>query len=213
MKPIIIKITYLLFYFQKDLNLRYYPHILASLYCVFFLLLSIDPVDRTVWIAEMIPVGIIFLLLVFTYSKFQFSNIAYTLMSFWLVFHTIGGYYTFANVPFSFITELFDFQRNHFDRMAHFSIGLYAYAMAEFVYRKNYMSKTLAMIFGLLFIISLAGVYEIIEWIYAVTDGGEAGIEFLGSQGDVWDAQKDILSDTLGAITSLILFKFVHKNK
>lgn len=193
--------------------MRYYPHILATLYCLFFLLLSIDPVDRTVWIAEMIPVGLIFLLLVFTYSKFQFSNIAYTLMSFWLVFHTIGGYYTFAHVPFSFITELFDFQRNHFDRMAHFSIGLYAYAMAEFVYKKNYMSKTLAMIFGLLFIISLAGVYEIIEWIYAVTDGGEAGIEFLGSQGDVWDAQKDMLSDTLGAITSLILFRFVHKNK
>ena len=60
---------------------------------------------------------------------------------------------------------------------------------------------------------SVAASYEIIEWIYAVAEGGDAGIEFLGSQGDIWDAQKDMLADTLGAITSLILFLITNRER
>lgn len=192
--------------------MRYFPHILALIFTIFFIALGIDPVDREVWIAEIVPVGAIFLVLVLTYSKFQFSNLAYALMAVWLFLHTIGGHYTFANVPFGFVTDLFGFERNHFDRLAHFCIGFYAFGVAEFLWKKNYASKSLSIFVGLLFIMSLACSYEIIEWIYAVTQGGDAGIAFLGSQGDVWDAQKDMLSDTLGAITSLVMFLFYHKN-
>ena len=60
---------------------------------------------------------------------------------------------------------------------------------------------------------SVAAAYEIIEWQYAVIEGGDAGVEFLGSQGDVWDAQKDMLADTLGAATSLLLFLMVRPDK
>ncbi len=140
----------------------------------------------------------------------MFSNISYTLMSMWLFWHTIGGHYTFANVPFDFITNLFNFERNHFDRVGHFVIGFYAYAMAEFLVRKNYTNKILASFFGLFLIMSIAAGYEIIEWAYAVIEGGNSGIEFLGSQGDIWDAQKDMLADTLGAIVSLCLYWYIN---
>ena len=60
---------------------------------------------------------------------------------------------------------------------------------------------------------SVAAAYEIIEWQYAVIEGGDAGVEFLGSQGDVWDAQKDMLADTLGAATSLLLFLMIRPDK
>ncbi len=193
--------------------MKYYPHSLAILFSIIFIALGINPVDRAVWIVEVVPVFIIFLALVLTYGKFKFSNISYGLMILWLVWHTIGGHYTFANVPFDFITDLFNFERNHFDRVGHFMIGFYAYPMAEFLTRKKYTSKVIAMIFGLFFIMSIACAYEIIEWAYAVIDGGNTGLEFLGSQGDIWDAQKDMLADTLGAIFTLSLFWFTNKAK
>jgi putative membrane protein len=83
--------------------------------------------------------------------------------------------------------------------------------MAEFLLRKNYTNKVLASLFGLFFIMSIAASYEIIEWAYAVIEGGNTGIEFLGSQGDIWDAQKDMLLDTVGAILTLCLFWYKNR--
>lgn len=185
---------------------RYFPPILATLFVFFFLWMSLHPVSRQVWIAETIPVLLVFLVLVVTYRWFRFSNAAYLLMSIWLVMHTIGGHFTFAHVPFEWVSDTFGFQRNHYDRVAHFAVGLYAFAMAEWLLRKKYCGFWLAIAFSLCFIMSIAAAYEIIEWWYAASNGGEAGIEFLGSQGDPWDAQRDMLADTLGAITALLLF-------
>ncbi len=190
--------------------MQYYPHILAVLFFIFFVLLGINPVDRSVWIIEVIPVVAVYLFLLATYKRFRFSNLSYTLMAVWLFWHTVGGHYTFANVPFDFITNLFDFQRNNFDRVGHLSVGFYAYPMAEFLTRKKYANAILASLFGLFFIMSIAAGYEIVEWAYAVIDGGNTGIEFLGSQGDIWDAQKDMLGDTIGAIMALVLFWFIR---
>jgi putative membrane protein len=92
-------------------------------------------------------------------------------------------------------------------------IGFYAYPMVEWLLRRGYCKLTLASFFGIFFIMSVAAGYEIIEWLYAVTEGGDAGIEFLGSQGDIWDAQKDMLADTLGAVTALIAYRFIRPDK
>lgn len=127
-------------------------------------------------------------------------------MFIWLCLHTIGAKYTFAEVPFDWFNQMIGSERNNFDRVAHFSIGLYAFPIAEYVYRKQVMNKLPAIMFALFAIMSLAAAYEIIEWWYAALAGGDEGIAFLGSQGDIWDAQKDMLCDTLGAVTALILF-------
>ena len=193
------------------------PLILATIFVAMSLWAGISPNDRAVWYAETTPLFIVFLALVFTYKKFKFSNTAYILMSVWLLLHTIGAKYTFAAVPFEwgneFLTPIFDEERNHFDRLAHFSIGFYAFAMSEWLLRKHKCTFGTALWFGLFFMMSVAGAYEIIEWLYAVIKGGNAGIEFLGSQGDIWDAQKDMLCDTLGAIFSLILYIFIRPDK
>jgi len=193
--------------------MRYYPHLLALVFTLFFIAFGIDPVDRAVWVAEVIPVVVVFFGLVFTYFKFNFTHLSYTLMAFWLFWHTIGGHYTFANVPFDYVTDLFDFKRNNFDRVGHFVIGFYAYPMAEFLTRKKYTNTIVASFFGLFFIMSIACGYEIVEWAYAVIEGGNTGIEFLGSQGDIWDAQKDMLADTIGAIVALVLFWIIPPDK
>ena len=192
---------------------RHYPHALAAVFAAFFLVLAINPVSRQVWIAEVIPVVIVFALLVATHRKFRFSNLSYSLMAFWLFWHTVGGHYTFANVPFGWVSDLFGFERNHFDRIGHYSVGFYTYPLAEWVTRKRWCGPVLASFLGLFFIMSVAAGYEIIEWWYAAAEGGEAGIEFLGSQGDIWDAQKDMLADTLGAITTVALFWLMRPDR
>ena len=190
---------------------RKFPLILAGLFALLWGVLAIEPAFRDVWWAENIPVMFVFGLLVVTYPRFQFSNTAYILMACWLVLHTIGGHYTFSNVPFDFVSEFFGFERNHFDRMGHFTVGFYAFPAAELMTRNRSAARWVVYCCSLFFIMAVAAGYEIIEWWYAVAEGGDAGIAVLGSQGDIWDAQKDMLSDTLGAITALLLFAVVGK--
>lgn len=193
------------------------PVILALIFIVLAIWAGITPADRAVWWAEATPLFIVFAALVFTYPLFRFSNTAYVLMSMWLFLHMIGAKYTFADVPFDWgnqiLSSFLGEGRNHFDRFAHYIIGFYAFPMAEWLLRQRKCTFGTAMWFALFFIMSVAATYEIIEWQYAVIEGGEAGIEFLGSQGDIWDAQKDILADTLGAITSLMVFVCVRPDK
>ena len=171
---------------------------------------GLTPTDRAVWYAEVMPIFIIFALLVLTYRKFQFSGLAYILMSFWMILHLIGAKYTFANVPFEWgsdlLSPLLGETRNHFDRVAHYVIGFYSFPMAEWLLRNRKCGLGVACFFALFFIMAVAASYEIIEWQYAVIEGGNAGVEFLGSQGDIWDAQKDMLADTLGALTALVIY-------
>lgn len=192
---------------------RRFPHLLAAVYVPFWAYLAIAPVSREVWWAENIPVMGVFALLVLTFRLMRFSNAAYAFMAVWLFWHTVGGHYTFANVPFGWVTDLFGFERNNFDRIGHFSIGFYAFPIAELLLRRRLCGPVVATLFALFAIMALAAGYEIIEWWYAALEGGEAGIEFLGSQGDIWDAQKDMLLDTLGAMASLAAFHLLRPDK
>lgn len=193
------------------------PMILALVISALFIWSAVAPYSRVVWYAEVLPIAVVFGLLVTTYRYFQFSNTAYLFMSAWLIMHLIGAHYTFERVPFEWGNNLLapwlGEHRNHFDRVAHYVIGFYSYPMAEFLLRRKLCTPTVAGFFALFFIMSVAGSYEIIEWQYAVIAGGDEGTAFLGSQGDIWDAQKDILADTLGALTALAVFYTVRTDK
>lgn len=165
------------------------------------------PAEWRVWWMEMCWVLGAFILLITTYRRFRFSTAAYAIVSIWLVMHTIGAHYTFEHVPFGWFTEFFGFERNHYDRIAHYAIGLNSFMLAELFLRKKWASGYwFAAVTGILFIMAMACAWEIIEWIVAVIDGGDDGLAFLGSQGDIWDAQEDMLADTLGAVTAAALF-------
>ena len=190
--------------------MKNYPFYLLAVFAVLFIALGISPSSRSVWVAEVIPVALAVVLLAAGFRRFGFSNWSYTLMFFWLACHTVGAHYTFAEVPFEWFRELVGAHRNPFDRVAHFTVGFYAFPVAEYLVRKQYAGKVLAGIFGLFFVMAVAAAYEIIEWQYAVIVGGNDANDFLGSQGDIWDAQKDMFCDTCGAVASLILFYLVR---
>ncbi len=194
------------------------PLILLLGYGVFFSLLSINPYQREIWFAENLTVLVIVGVIVILYARgIRFSDTAYILMSILIFLHTIGGHYTFERVPFDVLGDLFGFERNMYDRVAHFTVGFYAFALAELLVMKRAVrSRWVLYLFPLFAIATVAMAYEIIEWIFAITNDPEAGAAYLGSQGDIWDAQKDMLSDTLGAVTALMLFAWresIHKAK
>jgi putative membrane protein len=115
-------------------------------------------------------------------------------------------------VPFDWVTDFFGFSRNHFDRMAHFSVGFYAFAIAEWLDRRQLVAnRVLLFSYPVFSIASVAALYEIIEWLYAALANPEAGIAYLGSQGDIWDAQKDMLADTLGALVATCSYFTLRK--
>lgn len=169
---------------------------------------AINPYDRATWWAENIPIMLIVLALVVMYIRgVVFSPVAYVLMAVLVYMHTVGGHYTFERVPFGFVTNLFGFERNHYDRVAHFSVGFYAWPLAEYLVAKQAVrSRVVLFLFPIFTIAFVAMGYELIEWWYAAAEGGASGAAFLGSQGDVWDAQKDMLADTLGAIVATTAF-------
>lgn len=159
------------------------------------------------------PLGA-FAFLAITFRNFRFSNASYAILSIWLVLHLIGARYTFELVPMNWLNNALGFERNHFDRIAHFAIGLNAFLFAELFWRKRLVASVpVAAFFGLIAMMALAAGWEVIEWLYAAYDGGEAGAAFLGAQGDIWDAQKDILCDTLGAIFAMPFFYFAWRGR
>ncbi|MDC5812612.1 DUF2238 domain-containing protein [Vibrio europaeus] len=178
---------------------------LSISYSFVFVFSAIEPMSRAVWLAEIIPAALIFAIIWVASRRYTFSNTAYVLVFVWLCLHTVGAKYTFSEVPFDWFNQLIGSERNNFDRVAHFSIGLYAYPIAEYLFKSKKLGFGIATSYALFAIMALAAGYEIIEWWYAALAGGDEGIAFLGSQGDIWDAQKDMLMDTLGAISSLIL--------
>ncbi len=186
---------------------------LVGVYGVLFTLLAFNPVERGTWFAENLTVWVILgtILLLYRWGV-RFSSAAYVLMFVLIYLHTIGGHYTFALVPFGWVTETFHFARNHFDRVAHFSVGFYAFAIAEWLYtRKLVANKFLLFTYPVFVIATIAMAYELVEWVYAASAAPEAGAAYLGSQGDIWDAQKDMLADTLGALCATAIFFFTRK--
>ncbi len=189
-----------------------FPYLLLGVYGLVFTVCAIGPYDRAVWWAENIPVLLVVGAILALSRIHRFSNSSYALMAVFILLHTIGGHYTFERVPFDWFSELFGFERNHYDRIAHFSVGFYAYPLAEWmVTRRLVRTGWIVALFPLFAIIAVAGVYEIFEWQYAVSADASAGIAVLGSQGDIWDAQKDILADTLGALSVIALYFLQHR--
>src|SRR3989338_1584445 len=186
---------------------------LLGIYAVLFAVLAVNPIDRKTWFVENLTVWIILAVILALYAcKIRFSNAAYAFMFVLIYLHTIGGHYTFALVPFDRVTYYFGFARNHFDRIAHFSVGFYAFAVAEWLYLKKMVSnRFLLFTYPIFLITTIAMSYELVEWIYAARAPAADALNYLGSQGDIWDAQKDMLADTLGAIFATGVFFTVRK--
>ncbi|MBR3925696.1 MAG: DUF2238 domain-containing protein [Akkermansia sp.] len=167
----------------------------------------INPHDMQVWWTEMAMVFVLLAVFGGLYRKLKLSLVSYFFIFLWCYMQVIGAHYTFELVPFDGVCSFLGFDRNHYDRVAHFVVGLNAVGVAELLWRyKQANGLRSAAVYSIVIIMAVANFWELVEWLYAEIDGGSAGLAFLGSQGDVWDAQKDMLMDTLGAILGAGIF-------
>lgn len=180
---------------------------------IIFIWSVIKPVSYLDWLAEVSPGVVILIIVIATYNKFRFTTLSYFIIAILSILTFIGGHYTYSEVPFfNWIQDEFDLKRNNYDRFGHFLKGLSAIVIRELLLRKTQLTRG-AWLFGITvsIVLAVAALYEIIEWASTKINGGEeATTDFLGMQGDQWDAQWDMALALVGSILALLLFSKLH---
>ena len=190
---------------------RHFPHqrylaILGCLFAVVFTLSAIRPHHLADWLLENALVGLgIGVLLAFR-RRLLFSRISYTLIFLFLCLHELGAHYTYAEVPYQKWFPALAGGRNHFDRLVHFSYGLLlAYPIRELFLRVANVRGFWGYFLPLDLTMSTSMLYELVEWGAAEFFGGELGQAYLGTQGDIWDAHKDMALASVGAMIAMVI--------
>ena len=201
--------------YRKTISLWRYPMTLLALYALLWIALAIAPVFRKDWLLENMLVFISIPLFVLTARLLRFSNFTYTCLFVFFCLHAVGAHYTYALVPYDewfrsltggTLNDLLGFERNHFDRLVHFLYGLLlAPAAVEIFAHYGRYTRSWAYLFPFLFMASHAAIYEVIEWGAAIVFGGDLGQAYLGTQGDIWDGQKDMAFAMSGSLITITL--------
>jgi putative membrane protein len=167
----------------------------------------VSPLDRSDWLLENLLVFAFVGLLIATFERFQFSNFSYLLFTIFLVLHTYGAHYTYSETAFGFwLRDTFQLSRNPYDRIVHFAFGLLlTFPMRELAQRQLELHRFWSYLIPFSVVQSMSAGYEQIEaWVARIVSP-ELGAAYLGTQGDEWDAQKDMDRAMLGALICLAL--------
>lgn len=181
--------------------------LLIILFFAGIILSAINPHDYFTWILEVFPAILGFMVLVFTFKYFRFTYLTYVFILLHCYILFIGGHYTYAQVPaFNWIRDTFHQARNNYDKVGHFTQGFVpAMIVREIFIRKNAVQgKRWTAFLTICVCATISVLYELLEWLVSVTSG-QAGDSFLGTQGDIWDTQSDMLFAIIGA-ACMVLF-------
>jgi putative membrane protein len=186
-------------------------------FCSLFLALWISTLvgtkDMNNWILENILTFLFIIFLITSFNKHQFSDLSYLLMFVYLCLHVYGAKYTYAENPLGYwLQDYFHTGRNHYDRIVHFSFGfLLAYPMREVFLKWFQYPKMVSWVLPIEITLSISAFYELIEWLVADIFFKAQGDAYLGTQGDIWDAQKDIALAFVGAILATTIVSLVKR--
>jgi putative membrane protein len=176
---------------------------------------AIEPKEYMTWFLEVFPALFGFIILAFTYKTFPLTSLTYSLILIHAMILMVGGHYTYAEVPlFDTLAELFDWQRNNYDKVGHFAQGFVPAIIArELLLRKTPLTHGMWLNFIVVSIcLALSAIYEILEWVVAILIGQDADA-FLGTQGYVWDTQSDMAYAFIGAIVALAVLSKIHNKE
>jgi len=185
-------------------------HAIAAAYALVWLTTAVSPTDRFDWLLENLLVVAVVGLLIASYRAFVFSTLSYALIAVFLSLHAVGAHYTYSETPAGFwLQAALDLERNHYERAIHFLFGvLFSFPLYELSRSGAGLPSRWSYLASLVLILACSNLYEILEWAAAEVIDPEAALAFLGTQGDVFDAQKDaglaLAGATLGlAVTAL----------
>ncbi|MCC8423728.1 DUF2238 domain-containing protein [Mucilaginibacter sp. UR6-11] len=189
---------------------KYY--ILIFLFFAGLISSAINPHDYFTWILEVFPAIIGFAVLAFTFKRFKFTTLTYAAILFHCYVLFVGGHYTYAQVPlFNWVRDVFHQSRNNYDKLGHFIQGFVpAMITREIFIRQNVIQKkNWVPVLTVTVCMGISMLYEFLEWFVAITSG-QSGDSFLGTQGDIWDTQSDMLFATVGAIAMVTLLSKIQ---
>ncbi|MEN9605108.1 MAG: hypothetical protein RJB39_793 [Candidatus Parcubacteria bacterium] len=177
---------------------------------------SINPHDPIDWFMENVLVLAGVITALFSFKYFKLSRLSYSLVTIYLILHIIGSHYSYSEVPFGYtLQEWVGGSRNMYDRLIHFSYGLLLSYPTMDVFKKVSKARGfLSYYIPIEMTLAVSALYEIAEWITAIFIHQTAGVAFIGAQGDMWDAQKDMLLAGIGAViamTVLYLFRRIRR--
>ncbi|MFT2010271.1 DUF2238 domain-containing protein [Pontibacter sp. 13R65] len=189
--------------------------VLTVLFGAFCLYSGFTTPDLNNWLLENLLTLSLIIFLVAFYNIFRFTNLSYTLIFLFLLLHVYGSQYQYDQNPFGeWLRERFDLSRNHYDRFVHLGFGLLlAYPMHDLFTRGFKIKWPYNYFLPVEITLSLSALYELLEWFVAdiVFNENEQGMAFLGMQGDIWDAQKDMGLAFAGAAFTMTLTYLLHK--
>ncbi|MES2688952.1 MAG: DUF2238 domain-containing protein [Bacteroidota bacterium] len=185
----------------------------ALVFAVCWILTFVFTTDSTNWIIENILTILLIGGLTISYRKFKFSDLSYTLIFVYILLHIYGATYTYAENPLGYwLKDVLHLERNHYDRIVHFSFGfMLTYPMRD--YFRNWFDWPVwvCWVLPVEITMSFSGIYEIIEWLVADVFFAAQGDAYLGTQGDVWDAQKDMGLAVSGAVLIMLIASTAKK--
>lgn len=202
---------------QLQASRHWYPRVLFGLLVVLGGALAISPHDRADWLLENVLLFFGVGVLLATHRSFPLSKVSYTLLFVFLCLHSVGAHYTYALVPYrewwaALGGTPFAEGRNHFDRLVHFSYGLLlAYPVREVFVRVADAKGFWAYYLPLDVVMATSMLFELFEWGAAELFGGDLGVAYLGTQGDVWDAHKDMALASIGAILAMVVTAAINR--
>jgi putative membrane protein len=176
---------------------------------------AIHPYDRTTWFMEVAPIFIALPIMIATFHRFPLSALLYVLIFIHALVLIAGGHYTYARVPLGFwIEHAFSLGRNPYDKIGHFMQGFVPFLVTrEIILRNGFLtSRKMAAFLSVCVAMAISAWYELIEW-WSALAMGQGADEFLGTQGDPWDTQSDMMFAFIGAMTALILLSRLHDSQ
>ena len=191
------------------------PAVLLAVGLIALLASAVGAKSPGTWLLEVAAAVVAAVVLVLTYRRFPLTPLAYRLILAHAVILMIGGHWTYAEVPAGdWVRDTLGLARNPYDRLGHFAQGFVPAIVAREVLLRRTPLRPGRWLTALVLCVVLAGsaTWELFEWLAAVV-GGSSADDFLGTQGDIWDTQWDMLCAGVGALTSLLLLSRVHNRQ
>lgn len=172
-------------------------------------------INTTDWFIENILVFIFAIYAIFSYRRFVFSDASYFFFFLFLLVHIFGAMYAYTQNPVGeYFQNKYSLWRNPYDRVVHFSFGfLLAYPLHDFLLNKLNVKGRWQYLLPIEITLSLASIFELIEWLVAEVTTKETGETYVATQGDVWDAHKDIALAVVGAAITMFVLYVYRKQK
>jgi putative membrane protein len=191
-----------------------FKKVLVATFVLIWLVMAVNPTDRGIWALENVLVVTLFPVVLWLDRRYRFNDWTFFSLTLFVVLHLLGANTTYNEMPyFAWFSELFGWQRNYYDQVVHALFGLMVFVPFFELFYHQGLSRRLSYLIAFLFITGVGAWYEVMEWIAMVLfcELPDDLCMVAITQGDIWDAQKDMVYACMGALIAYLLHSLCRK--